>query len=279
MTFSHAAHASDEPAEYPGYELVWADEFNVDGAPDAEVWRFEQGFKRNQELQWYQSDNARVEDGLLIIEGRRERKPNPTYVEGSDDWKTRREFIEYTSSSLTTAGSHAWQYGRFEVRARIRTDAGLWPAIWFLGVDGEWPSSGEIDLMEYYQGNILANACWGKRKRWEAKWDSSKTPIEQLGDPETWDKEFHLWRMDWNEDAIQLYLDGQLLNTIELSKTINQSDRGPENPFKQPHYILLNLAIGGNSGGDPSATDFPTRYEIDYVRVYQQTEGAGAGQQ
>ena len=112
--------------------------------------------------------------------------------------------------------------------------------------------------MEYYQGKILANACWGTKKRWSAKWDSSKTPVESFGDPK-WDEKFHIWRMDWDKDKIALYLDDKLLNTIDVTKTINPTDRGPKNPFRQPHYILLNLAIGGQAGGDPSKATFPTK--------------------
>jgi len=250
------------------YKLVWADEFDRDGKPDPKNWTYENGFVRNRELQWYQPDNAVCKGGMLVIEGRRERKPNPNYKQGSQNWKENRKNAEYTSSCVLTRGLHSWQYGRFEVKARIKTKAGLWPAIWFLGIEGEWPSNGEIDLMEFYKGNILANACWGTQKRWNAKWDSSKTPVASFGDPK-WDEKFHIWRMDWDEDSIKLFLDDKLLNTIDLKKTINPTDKGPKNPFHQPHYILLNLAIGGDAGGDPSKTEFPTLYEIDYVRVYQ----------
>ena len=252
-----------------GYRLVWADEFNSDGTPNPNNWGYEHGFVRNNELQWYQSDNAVCRNGRLIIEGRRERKPNPNFVKGSTDWKKKRPFIDYTSSCLITKGKKSWKFGRFEVKARIKTQAGLWPAIWFLGIDGQWPSNGEIDLMEFYNGQILANACWGTGKQWRAKWDSSHTPIKTFKDPQ-WDQQFHLWRMDWDSKAIKLYLDDRLLNTIDLTKTINpNTEHGPRNPFHQQHYLLLNLAIGGNSGGDPSKTPFPSLYEIDYVRVYQ----------
>lgn len=251
-----------------GYRLVWADEFDKDGAPNPKDWTFERGFVRNKELQWYQPDNAVCKDGCLIIEGRRERKPNPNYKKNSDNWKESRAQIEYTSSSLKTSGLHSWQYGRFEVKARIKAQKGLWPAIWFLGVDGEWPSNGEIDLMEYYGGNILANACWGTKDRWKAKWDGSKKKVESFNDPK-WDEKFHVWRMDWDSNSIALYVDDILLNSVDVTKTLNPTDRGPKNPFRQPHYMLLNLAIGGQSGGDPSKTVFPTQYEIEYVRVYQ----------
>jgi beta-glucanase (GH16 family) len=259
-----------EAAAANKYQLVWADEFETDGAPNPENWTFEHGFVRNHELQWYQPENTVCTNGTLVIEGRRERKPNPEYKPGSRNWRERRPFIEYTSSCLITKGLHSWKYGRFEIKARIKTEAGLWPALWFLGVDGEWPSNGEIDLMEYYEGNILANACWGKKKRWNAKWDSSKTPVASFGDPK-WDERFHIWRMDWDSQTIKLYLDDALLNTIDLTKTVNPIGRGPRNPFQQPQYLLINLAMGGDNGGDPSKTEFPISFEIDYVRVFQQS--------
>lgn len=258
------------------YQLVWTDEFEQDGPPDPKKWTFEQGFVRNRELQWYQPENAFCKDGRLVIEARREQRPNPDFVKGSDNWKQNREMAEYTSACLMTKGLHSWQYGRFEIKARIQAEPGLWPAIWFLGVEGQWPSNGEIDLMEFYRGKILANACWGTEKAYEAKWDSASIPLEEFGDPE-WDQKFHIWRMEWDPDHIRLYMDDRLLNTIDLTETINpNTDLGPKNPFHQPHYLLLNLAIGGNSGGDPSHTDFPSRYEIEYVRVYQKIiTGAG----
>jgi beta-glucanase (GH16 family) len=143
-----------------GYELVWSDEFNVDGPPDPKNWTYETGFVRNRELQWYQRENGFCAGGNLILEGRRERRPNPKYVAGSKAWRTNREYIEYISACLLTRGLHDWQYGRFVVRARLNAEPGLWPAIWFLGVSGPWPNQGEIDLMEYYDGKIWANACW-----------------------------------------------------------------------------------------------------------------------
>ncbi|SFD77886.1 glycoside hydrolase family 16 protein [Spirosoma endophyticum] len=249
------------------WKLVWADEFTKDGAPDPKNWKFEQGFVRNHEHQWYQPENARCKDGLLIIEGRREHRPNPTYQPNNSDWKTSRPSIDYTSSSLHTNGLHQWQYGRFDMRGRIDISPGMWPAFWTLGVSGEWPSNGEIDIMEYYRNQLLANVAWATAKRYTAEWRSTKKPMNSFSDPE-WSKKFHVWRMDWDEKAIRLYVDNQLLNEVPLSETINQDGTG-RNPFKQPHYLLLNLAIGGDNGGDPSATTFPSRFEVDYVRVYQ----------
>lgn len=251
-----------------GYQLVWSDEFDEDGRPDPANWTYENGFVRNEELQWYQTDNAFVENGHLIIEGRRENRPNPNFVEGSNDWRTSRPEIEYTSSCLITRGLHQWRYGRFEIKAKIITEDGLWPAIWTLGIGHEWPVNGEIDIMEFYNGNILANAAWAGKDRWQAIWDDLKKPVSSFKDPD-WDDRFHIWRMDWTEEVIEIYLDDELLNSIPLDKTVNQ--RGSvKNPFRETeHYLLVNLAIGGKNGGDPSNTAFPSRYEIDYVRVYQ----------
>lgn len=243
------------------YALVWSDEFEVDGEPNQINWRYEQGFVRNKELQYYQPENVECREGLLVIEGRRERRRNSKYQKGSKDWRTNTEFAEYTSGSLNTKGLHDWQYGIFEVRARIKTHNGLWPGIWFMGVNGKWPTCGEIDLMEYYGGHILANACWGP-------WDITKIPIRSFNDHK-WDEKFHIWKMHWDSDSIRLYMDDQLLNEIDIRKTTNAKNNGPKNPFRQPHYLLINLAIGGLWGGNPSNTQFPTKFEIDYVRVFQ----------
>jgi beta-glucanase (GH16 family) len=258
------------PEVRKGMKLVWHDEFNYKGKPDAASWIYENGFIRNEELQWYQSDNANCADGLLTIEGRKERVSNPDFVAGSQKWETREEYANYTAASIQTRGHRQWQFGKFEIRARIDTVCGAWPAIWTLGISHEWPESGEIDIMEFYRfkgvPTILANFAWGTGKRWVAKWNDLKKPLSDFtaNDPE-WTKKFHIWRMDWNKDTINLFLDDQLLNSVLLNNTLNPDGF---NPFLQPHYLLLNLALGRN-GGDPSKSRFPIRFEIDYVRVYQ----------
>jgi len=258
------------PREIPGMKLIWNDEFNKPGKPDSTNWIYEAGFVRNQELQWYKPDNARCANGLLTIEGRKEKFKNPDFIPGSTNWETNREHAEYSSASIQTHGLKQWQFGRFEIRARIDTACGAWPAIWTLGISKNWPSNGEIDIMEFYRvkgvPTILANFAWGTDQLWVAKWDDLKKPLSDftVNDPD-WTKKFHIWRMDWNMDTINLFLDDQLLNTTLLNQTINPDGF---NPFLQPHYLLLNLAIGGN-GGDPSKSRFPIKYEIDYVRVYQ----------
>lgn len=251
------------------YELVWSDEFERDGRPDTANWTYERGFVRNEEDQLYRPENAWCEDGLLIIEARRETVPNPDHHPAGTDWRTTREHTEYTSASLTTRGLHSWRYGRFEMRARIDTRPGMWPAFWTLGVDGRWPANGEVDIMEYYRGMVLANVAWAGDAPGRVNWNDTRLPIDELGDAD-WADEFHTWRMDWDEDEIRLYVDDVLLNAVSLDDTFNEDGTG-SNPLRQPHYLILNLAIGGSNGGDPSDTDFPARYEIDYVRVYRET--------
>lgn len=252
--------------ETNGYKLVWSDEFNKNGAPDTSKWRYEKGFTRNEELQWYQEENAICEKGKLVIEARKETKPNPRYEAGSRDWKRKRQNIEYTASSINTSGKHSWQYGRFIMRGRIDISKGLWPAWWTLGVKGQWPANGEIDIMEYYRNKLLANiAVIGPGGK--AEWFSTAKNTDSLGG-KAWASEFHVWRMDWDENAIALYVDDLLLNKVDMDKLVNKDGSGI-NPFKQPHYMLLNLAMGGQNGGDLADTEFPNRFEVDYVRVYQ----------
>jgi len=250
-----------------GYKLVWADEFNSDGKPDSANWKYEEGFVRNEELQWYQADNAWCENGFLIIEGRKEGRPNPSFKKESKDWRNNRENIEYTSSSINTAGKHSWQYGRFVMRGKIDVSSGLWPAWWTLGVSGVWPSNGEIDIMEYYRGKILANIAVGTSKKYQAEWYSNTKSIKELGGAK-WASKFHIWRMDWTEKDITLFVDDQLLIKVGMDKLYNK-DGTNTYPFKQPHYMLLNLAMGGMNGGELADTRFPNRFEVDYVRVYQ----------
>ena len=200
----------------------------------------------------------------VTVEGRKERVTNPNYSASGSDWKTTRQYADYTSTSMTTSGLQTWQYGRFEMRARIPTTAGMWPAWWTLGVSGEWPSNGEIDIMEFYKGNVLANVACGTATRWTAKWDGSSKAVSSLGT--NWSSNFHIWRMDWDDQNINLYLDDTLMNGVPLSTMLNSDGKSP---FNQKVYMLLNLAIGGDNGGDPSGTTFPVQYQVDYVRVFQ----------
>jgi beta-glucanase (GH16 family) len=212
---------------------------------------------------------------VLVIEGRREHKPNPRYVAPRADstsatpirrgWANR-ELIEYTSSSINTRGKHAWRYGRFEMRAKIDVRTGSWPAFWMLGTRGSWPANGEIDIMEFYDDTLLFNVAWGGATG--AMWKSVKMRRDRL--PADWAERFHVWRMDWDERSIKLYLDDTLMNTQDISAPLNAPRPGaPANPFHEPAYILVNQAMGGQHGGDPAKSVLPLRYEVDYVRVYQ----------
>lgn len=270
-----ATRPTTAPApEVPGYRLAWHDEFDGDGPLDAADWNSEQGFVRNHEAQWYQAANARRQGGALVIEARREEAPNPQHDPQSGDWKRARAKAEITSASVTTRGKHEFLYGRVEVRAKIPTACGAWPAIWTLGKNLEWPSCGEIDIMEYYRKggvpHVLANFAWGTEKRWSAKWKGAAVPFKKFLDRDPrWAEKFHLWRMEWDEKRVALYLDDELLNEVAQSEVKNGSLGQGRNPFQQPHYLLLNLAVGGDNGGAPDLAAFPLRYEIDYVRVYQ----------
>jgi beta-glucanase (GH16 family) len=249
--------------QQPGYKLVWSDEFNKDGAPDPRNWSFEQGLVRNHEAQWYQSENARCKNGILVIEARREKKTNPDYVEGSNDWRKNRKEIGYTSACMITQGKQQWLYGRWEMRGRIDVSPGMWPAWWALGVSGTWPANGEIDMMEYYRDSLLANVATAATTPYKAHWFTKKKPVNA-----EWSSRFHIWRMDWDSTGIALYVDDQLLNKTPMDSLLNR-DGSNSYPFRQPQYMLLNLAIGGDNGGNPDNTSFPRRLEVDYVRVYQ----------
>ncbi|NLG19386.1 MAG: family 16 glycosylhydrolase [Fibrobacter sp.] len=234
---------------FENFKQVWSDEFNSSGLPDSRNWGFEEGYVRNNELQYYtkqREENARMEGGNLIIEARK------------DNWNGN----QYTSASLFSRGKQEFIYGIFEMRAKIDVRQGSWPAFWTLGVSGEWPSNGEIDIMEYYAGKLHANLAWGSEKRWEGNWSSQTRSVGS-----DFSEDFHIWRMLWTEKEVQLWVDEFLQNTTDLSKTINEIDG--KNPFHQKAYIMLNQAIGSN-GGDPSGTTFPVRYLVDYVRVYQE---------
>ncbi len=261
---------ANNPDSIVGQNLVFREEFNYEGAPNPDVWTFENGFQRNEELQWYQKDNAIVKNGILTIEAKRVNIPNPNYEQGSTDWKKNRKNITWTSSSITSFGKKEYLYGTYVIRAKVDSTLGSWPAIWTLGVTKEWPSCGEIDIMEFYRvggvPHLLSNYAWGTNQRWVAKWDGAKVPLSNfLKNNPSWVNEFHTWKMEWTRASIKIYLDNLLMNEIDMATPINPDGF---NPFNQLHYTLLNLAIGAN-GGTPRANTQSIKYEVDYVRIYQ----------
>ena len=239
---------SAQPA-YENFQLVWGDEFDADGLPNSANWGYEKGCSvRNNEAQYYaeaREKNSHIEDGTLIIEAHRESMNG----------------CSYTSANLITK-KRDFKYGLFEIRAQIDIRQGSWPAWWWLPASGGWPRGGEIDMMEFYRGNLLFNVMDGNQK-----WTSKTRAVSSIGGSD-WAKEFHTWTWEWDSLKIDLYLDGKLMNHYNVA---NADGTGPggENPFRRPGYMLINQAIGGNNGGDPSSTTFPVRYLVDYIRVYK----------
>ncbi|KGK00115.1 glycoside hydrolase family 16 protein [Thalassotalea sp. ND16A] len=263
-------------ADKDGWQLVWSDEFNYQGLPDPNKWGYEQGFIRNKEAQYYtvnRTENARVENGTLVIEARKETFPNVRYQADSEDWRANRKQAQYTAASITTLGKASWTYGKVEVRAKLPEGSGMWPAIWTLGENrkppfGEsktgtvpWPLCGEIDIMEFVGNSpnkIHSNIHY-------ANWETSKHD-KQAGNI-SFDKppvnDFHTYTAEWYEDKIKFFFDGEHFHTVDTTQTVNDA-------FNKPHYLLINLAIGGGWGGKINDAMLPQEYLVDYVRVYQQ---------
>lgn len=242
-------------ARAEGWELVWSDEFDYQGLPDKAKWGYETGFVRNHESQYYTQarlENARVENGMLVIECRKEHFQPPNHAP-----------VEYTSASLTTRNKFTWQYGRIEVRAKLPHGRGVWPAIWTLGADEPrvgWPACGEIDIMEFVgkQPNDIHGtihyAVDGRHRSDGGKIVADNPP----GD-------FHIYAMEWHTNRIDFFYDGVKYHTASTDK----AGDGPDNPFRKPHYLLINFALGGNWGGQFDDAILPQTYLIDYVRVYK----------
>jgi beta-glucanase (GH16 family) len=254
------------------WQLVWSDEFDYMGPPDPKRWTNETGFVRNRELQYYtagRKENARVENGRLIIEAHRERFPNPRHSPDSSDWR-RAAHAEYTSASLTTQGLGQWRYGRIEVRAQLPYGRGVWPAIWMLGVNRSevgWPRCGEIDIMEYVGFDphlIHANIHTGAYNHVRGTGKGNRIRIQNPYD------RMRLYAVEWSAEKIDFFVDDQKYFTYEKEPGAGEDVW----PFDQPFYLILNLAIGGAWGGQKGIDEsiFPQRFEIDYVRVYERRD-------
>jgi beta-glucanase (GH16 family) len=273
------AAAGATPAQAKPWELVWRDEFDYTGQPDPRKWDYEEGYVRNEEQQYYMRrrlKNARVEGGRLILEAHRENLPNPRHRSGSERWQERRRMIEYTAASVITKGRFEFQYGRIEVRARLPRGRGVWPAIWTLGVNQPevgWPRCGEIDIMEFVghtPDTIHANVHWPHPQPTPQRRNASRSGRTTLAAP--WEQ-FHVYAIEWTPDRIEFFVDDRSYHAYAL----DAAGKGPDNPFRKPHYLLLNFALGGTWGREVDDAALPQRFEVDYVRVHRSLDPAWRG--
>ena len=258
-------------AQAAQWKLVWSDEFDYSGLPDKPKWGYENGFVRNNELQFYTKErleNARVQDGLLIIEGRKERYQNPFYDPAGSSRNRRSSipFAEYTAASVITESKASFLYGRIEVRAKLPQGRGVWPAIWMLGTNRStlgWPRCGEVDIMEFVgkePDRVHATVHFTKEGDHASKGGQLTTQAPY--------QDFHLYAVEWYPDRMDFYFDQQKYFTFNL----DDAGTGPDNPFRKPQYLLLNLALGGSWGGTMDHSALPQQFQIDYVRFYQESK-------
>ncbi|MEN9358880.1 MAG: hypothetical protein RL095_415 [Verrucomicrobiota bacterium] len=260
---SESSPREGAPAPAPAWKLVWQEEFEQGAVPDPKIWKHEIGFVRNKESQYYtqsRRENCRIENGCLILEARKEPFPNADFKAGSDDWRHIAK-AGYTSASITTKGTKEFHYGKIEVRARLPSGQGVWPAIWMLGASGRWPACGEIDIMEFIgkdprtiYGTLHFAADKGHKS------NGGKIEVDKLS------SEFHLYTLEWDAERLDFFVDGKKYHSVEQSLT-----KIPDGsmPFRKPHYLLLNLALGGDWGGPVKDAVLPARFEVDYVRYYR----------
>jgi len=250
--------AATAPAS--GWTLVFSDEFETPGSPDPTKWGYDLGYIANDEKQYYTSrpENVRVEGGNLVIEGRKEAYQG----------------YAYTSARVVTRGRFEFRYGRVEVRAKLPTGRGTWPAIWMLGTNIDqvrWPTCGEIDIMENVGFDPLRVHASVHTAAYNHVIGTQKTASVTIADPSA---DFHVYALEWYPDRIEAFVDGLRYFTFR-----NEGTGSRTWPFDQPEYLLLNLAIGGSWGGQQGIDDalFPKRFQVDYARVYQKSSREGSG--
>ncbi|GAC1395488.1 MAG: hypothetical protein NVSMB63_15720 [Sediminibacterium sp.] len=240
------------PATYPGYRLVWNEEFNG-AALNQSDWNFESGGSGwgNHELENYTSSskNLFLSNGYMIIEARKENL-------GANN---------YTSARINTAGKKQFQYGRIDVRAKLPTASGLWPAIWMLGADFPqvgWPGCGETDIMELigrYPKRVVGSV------HWKLTDGSAGTINNKFDAQQDFSQQFHVFSLVWKQDNVQILVDDQAYMTVSNANITNGSW-----PFNKPSFLICNVAVGGDWPGPPdTGTVFPQRMYIDYIRVFQ----------
>jgi beta-glucanase (GH16 family)/glycerophosphoryl diester phosphodiesterase len=241
-----------------GWKLAWGDEFNYQGLPDAAKWTFEEGGNGwgNNEKQFYRGNslaNSFVKDGTLHVVALKEDFSNS----------------KYTSAKLTTYQKHTFQYGKVEVRAKLPKGKGTWPAIWMLPESIQnktegWPLCGEIDIMEHVgkDQNMIHTSLHSEL--YNHVKGTQITHFERLQDVSD---TFHKYGIEWSAEAIKFFIDDKLF--FESLKGQNGRVSSNEGwPFDKPYYLILNLAVGGNWGGEIDESALPAEMQIDYVRVY-----------
>ena len=266
-------------ARSDAWQLVWQDEFEANGPVDPSKWTHEiwPAGKVNDEAQVYtdSTNNARVEDGLLIIEAHKEKHGNG----------------QYTSARLQSAGKGDFLYGRAEIRARLPRGQGTWAAIWMMPTDfyryattctgnedahgsevcDAWPNSGEIDIMEYvgYDQNRV-HATVHTRDYYWVNWQQRKASVDGVDVEQA----FHTYAVEWSPERIEVFFDG-----TPYFHYLNDGTGWRSWPFDHPFHIILNLAIGGNwgtAGGPIDDSIFPARMEVDYVRIFKRKTAANS---
>ena len=254
------------PMKSQNYKLVWADEFNYSGKPDASKWNHEIGHIRNLEMQLYTSKkkNSRVKNGILQIKARKKRTKNPYFNKDSTAWKYKDKYGEYTSASINTAKKFEFLYGRVDVRAKLPKGNGVWPAIWMLGANFEevpWPNAGEIDIMEFVgkcPGQIHGSVHYPDDNH--NGYSSKPDTIKVLDASEN----FHVYSIDWTSEKIDFLVDNKIYHTFNIDDAGDQAKI-----FRKPYYLIFNLALGGNWPGPVDDEILPQKFLIDYIRVYQ----------
>jgi beta-glucanase (GH16 family) len=238
-----------------GYTLVWSDEFNTDGLPDASRWDYDTGRNRegwfNNERQYYaaaRTENSVVSNGKLRITAKLEE------LRSAADWGGQR----YTSARLLTRGKASWTYGFFEVRAKLPCGRGSWPAIWLLSTSGVWPDGGEIDIME--QVGSDPSRVFGTVHTKVSGGPGTGSAV-QVPDACT---AFHDYQLTWTVNELAIGVDG-----VVYYRYANPRSGTTTWPFDAPQFMILNVAVGGDLGGSIDDTAFPIAMEIEHVRVYQ----------
>jgi len=233
----------------PDYNVLhWSDEFDVDGAPDASKWTLETGTGQNgwgnNEKQYYREENAVVEGGFLKITAKKENFGGR----------------EYTSARMKTENKFEFTYGKIEIRAKLPTGGGTWPALWMLGANYDeqgvgWPASGEIDIMEHVgnnQGVVQSALHYPGHSAGNAVVQSTSLP--------TASSEFHIYECIWSPNTIRFLIDGTLYHTFQNNGSI---------PFNHDFFLIFNVAMGGNLGGEIDPAFVQSTMEVDYVKVYK----------